>query len=116
MYQLSAHHAKRWHNSVTVEDRLLVRIRCMRKAGFATLGDFLGALFTDEYNTQASVYQTIYAFLNSRCPAGTHPVDIIEQIFSHPKAQLWHNGKSVPPTYPSLPRHTIAPSQRGLSC
>ncbi|KAF8150291.1 hypothetical protein K438DRAFT_1779079 [Mycena galopus ATCC 62051] len=56
--------------AVTTEDRLLVALRAIRKAGFPTIGSFLAALFERGYAKHASVSTLVAAFLfNSTCNA-----------------------------------------------
>ncbi|KAF8209931.1 hypothetical protein K438DRAFT_1753540 [Mycena galopus ATCC 62051] len=97
---------------VTAEDRLLVVIRAIRKAGFPTIGSFLAAMFEERHNKHESVYQSIAAFLNTtEGQIAHHPVAIINLIFHHTKSQRWTDKKVQEPSF-SLPRHALRPTLR----
>ena len=99
-----------WYLTATAEDRLLVSLRALKHAGFSTLGDFLYTLFQDAgYNMHPTVYMTISSFLNRTSKSGTHPIDIIRLIFSHPKSC---NERAAIPSFPSRPRYALPPSLR----
>ncbi|KAJ6623852.1 hypothetical protein B0H10DRAFT_2328866 [Mycena sp. CBHHK59/15] len=111
-----SHHQRRifkWPIAeVTTEDRLLVVIRAIRKAGFPTIGSFLAALFERRYSKHSSVYTSVASFL--RCAEGNaahHPVAIVDLIFHHAKSQRWEAGVAEEPSF-SLPRHALRPSLR----
>ncbi|KAF8161812.1 hypothetical protein K438DRAFT_307687 [Mycena galopus ATCC 62051] len=76
--------------AVTTEDRFLVALRAIRKAGFPTIGSFLAALFEGGYAKHASVSTSVAAFLRGaeKNPAH-HPVNIVDQNFRHFKSQDW---------------------------
>ncbi|KAJ7762180.1 hypothetical protein B0H16DRAFT_1455799 [Mycena metata] len=66
---------------VTPEDRLLVVIRAIRKAGFPTIGSFLAALFERKYNKHSSVYNSVASFLRgAEDNTAHHPVTIVDLI------------------------------------
>ncbi|KAJ7314636.1 hypothetical protein DFH08DRAFT_926962 [Mycena albidolilacea] len=95
------------------EDRILVVLRAIKKAGFPTLGAFLAALFcNNEYNKHPTVYHTIAAFLRGQ---GTlvehHPIAIIELTFHHRKTQEYVDGVPLEPNF-SLPCYALPPSSR----
>ena len=52
---------------------------------------------------------TISSFLNRTSKSGTHPIDIIRLIFSHPKSC---NERAAIPSFPSRPRYALPPSLR----
>ncbi|KAJ6549419.1 hypothetical protein DFH09DRAFT_617961 [Mycena vulgaris] len=111
-----SHHQKRvfeWPIAgVTTEDRLLVVIRAIRKAGFPTIGSFLAALFERKYNRHSSVYCSVAAFLRgAEDNSAHHPVAIVDLIFCHGKSQRWVDGIAEEPSF-SLPRHALRPSLR----
>ncbi|KAJ7183811.1 hypothetical protein C8R46DRAFT_1308852, partial [Mycena filopes] len=97
---------------VATEDRILVILRAIKKAGFPTLGAFLAALFGAEYNKYPTVYHTIAAFL--RCQENLtehHPIAIVELIFNHRKSQVYLDGAAVKPNF-VLPCYALPPSDR----
>ncbi|KAK7695975.1 hypothetical protein QCA50_000615 [Cerrena zonata] len=97
-----------WYLNASPEDRLLVVLRALKRAGFATLGDFLCTLFEDSgYNTHPTVYMSISSFLNRTSKEGTRPIDLVQRIHNHPKAQLLKDRKPSPPTFPSRPRYAL---------
>ncbi|KAJ7245527.1 hypothetical protein C8J57DRAFT_1524245 [Mycena rebaudengoi] len=97
---------------VTTEDRLLVVIRAIRKAGFPTIGSFLAAFFERKYNKNSSVSSSIASFLRGAEDDPTHhPVAIVNLIFHHVKSQRWTAGIAEEPSF-SLPRHALRPSLR----
>lgn len=100
-----------WHKTLSVEDRLLVMFRCMRKCGFATLADLLAALFADEYKTRPTVFQTISRFLHET-KIGSRPIDILEQMFTHSNSVPSEDEKSKPLVISLLPRYARGPVAR----
>ncbi|KAJ7278256.1 hypothetical protein C8J57DRAFT_1576646 [Mycena rebaudengoi] len=97
---------------VTTEDRLLVVIRAIRKAGFPTIDSFLAVLFERKYNKHSSVSSSIASFLRGAEDDPTHhPVAIVNLIFHHVKSQRWTAGITEEPSF-SLPRHALRPSLR----
>ncbi|KAH9931770.1 hypothetical protein B0H21DRAFT_836229, partial [Amylocystis lapponica] len=109
---LTSRRAAQWHTGISQEDRVLVVVRAIRRAGFTTLGEFLAALFANGYTSHQSLVQTVTAFLQGKSKAGTRPVDIIELFWTHKRSQTYLNYFAEPPTFPSLPRHARAPSLR----
>ncbi|PCH37255.1 hypothetical protein WOLCODRAFT_167402 [Wolfiporia cocos MD-104 SS10] len=101
-----------WYTKLEIEDRVLLIFRCMRSLGFDTLGDLFAACLGNSYSKHPTVYHTIAAFVRSRGAVGKQPVDIINIMYSHPKARDLDNRKPIPPTFPSLPRHALPPSHR----
>ncbi|KAJ7743636.1 hypothetical protein B0H16DRAFT_1727677 [Mycena metata] len=97
---------------VTPEDRLLVVIRAIRKAGFPTIGSFLAALFERKYNKHSSVYNSVASFLRgAEDNTAHHPVTIVDLIFHHTKSQRWTDRIAEEPSF-SLPRYALRPSLR----
>ncbi|KAJ7116291.1 hypothetical protein C8R46DRAFT_1264083 [Mycena filopes] len=97
---------------VTTEDRLLVVIRAIRKAGFPTIGSFLAALFARKYSKHSSVYASVAAFLRgAEENSGHHVVAIVDLIFHHVKSQRWTTGVAQEPSF-ALPRYALRPSLR----
>ncbi|KAJ7874114.1 hypothetical protein B0H13DRAFT_1894669 [Mycena leptocephala] len=97
---------------VTTEDRLLVVIRAIRKAGFPTIGSFLAALFERRYNKHSSVYNSVASFLRgAEDNPSHHAVAIVDLIFHHVKSQHWSAGIAEEPSF-SLPRYSLRPSLR----
>ncbi|KAJ7085341.1 hypothetical protein C8R43DRAFT_1142534 [Mycena crocata] len=88
-------------DDVTTEDRILVVIRAIRKAGFPTIGSFFAALFERLYAKHTRAGNN---------PAH-HPVAIVDLIFHHVKSQRWNAGIAEEPSF-SLPRHALRPSLR----
>ncbi|KAF8193518.1 hypothetical protein K438DRAFT_1589343 [Mycena galopus ATCC 62051] len=97
---------------VTNEDRLLVVIRAIRRAGFPTIGSFLAALFGRRYTKHTSVSTSIASFLQGKeGNSAHHPVAIVDLIFHHVKSQLWIARIAQEPSF-ALPRHALRPSLR----
>ncbi|KAJ7736001.1 hypothetical protein B0H14DRAFT_3097558 [Mycena olivaceomarginata] len=99
---------------IVIEDRILVVLRAIKKAGFPTLGAFLAVLFCDnEYNKHPTAYHTIATSLRGQ---GTlvehHPIAIIELIFHHRKSQEYVDGVPLEPNFtlphliPSIPSNS----------
>ncbi|KAF7371359.1 hypothetical protein MSAN_00772000 [Mycena sanguinolenta] len=96
------------------EDRLLVVIRAIKKAGFATLGAFLAQAFRNDvvYNKHPTVYHTLSSFLQTKERSiAHHPVAIVDLIFRHRKSQEFVNGIAIDPNF-LLPQYSLPPSSR----
>ncbi|KAJ6614664.1 hypothetical protein B0H10DRAFT_1950487 [Mycena sp. CBHHK59/15] len=99
-------------SQTTQEDRLLVVLRCMQRAGFETLGDFFAASLADGNNTHPAVYQSVSAFLQYRgIDVRTHPVSIVERIFTDHRSQKRDDADDDDLQF-NLPRYALPPSQR----
>ncbi|KAJ7479355.1 hypothetical protein B0H11DRAFT_2233788 [Mycena galericulata] len=99
---------------ITPEDRLLVILRAIKRAGFPTLGSFLFQVFQNDfvYNKHPTVYHTIAAFLQAKeHSVANHPIAIIDLIFRHRKSQEYVDGVPVEPNF-VLPRYALPPSSR----
>ncbi|KAK7046097.1 hypothetical protein VNI00_007098 [Paramarasmius palmivorus] len=77
-----------WCNSV--DDRLLVAINCLRRAGFITIANFLATLLADEtYAKYQSVSISIANFVRGvGIDTREHPVSLLELLYYHRKARL----------------------------
>ncbi|KAJ7773882.1 hypothetical protein B0H16DRAFT_1763396 [Mycena metata] len=96
------------------EDRLLVVLRAIKKAGFPTLGSFLAQAFRNDikYNKHPTVYLSISSFLQAQeNSAANHPVAIVDLIFRHRKSQDFIDGVPVEPDF-TVPRYALPPSVR----
>ncbi|KAK6991563.1 hypothetical protein R3P38DRAFT_3227789 [Favolaschia claudopus] len=102
-----------WPPGVTIEteDRLLVALRAIKKAGFHTLGAFLAHAFDNAsvYNKHPTVYHTIASFLQAKNHAvDHHPAAIVDLIFHHKKLQDIVAGVRMEPNF-TLPRYALNP-------
>ncbi|KAJ6626145.1 hypothetical protein B0H10DRAFT_2211336 [Mycena sp. CBHHK59/15] len=97
---------------VVTEDRILVVLGAIKKAGFPTLGSFLSGLFSNKYNKHPTVYHSIAAFLQAKEHLSEHhPIAIIELIFRHRKSQEYIDGVPLEPNF-IIPRYALPPSMR----
>ncbi|KAK6995701.1 hypothetical protein R3P38DRAFT_2800870 [Favolaschia claudopus] len=97
---------------VSVEDRVLVVLRAIKRAGFSTLGEFLAELFRNDFNKHPTVYHTIASFLRAKEKRlQNHPIAIIKLIFEHRKSQDYIDGVPVEPNF-EVPRYALPPSVR----
>ncbi|KAJ7195396.1 hypothetical protein C8J57DRAFT_1738619 [Mycena rebaudengoi] len=100
---------------ILTEDRLLVVLRAIKRAGFPTIGSFLSAIFAGEYNVHPTVYTTIASFLQAKeRSVANHPVAIVDLIFRHRKSQEYVNGVARKPNF-IIPRYALPPSIRRTS-
>ncbi|KAI0742433.1 hypothetical protein C8Q80DRAFT_907004 [Daedaleopsis nitida] len=99
------------------QQRLLIVLRCMKNCGFDHVGAFLVTLFTPAKHGDASpaVTQIVSAFLQKRTHPGSQPIDVLELMYSHPKAEAYDTrGQPIPVSFPSLPRHSRPRQERPL--
>jgi hypothetical protein len=107
----------RWPIDVTVKDQLLVVLRCMKNAGFGTIGKLLAAMFSKELRDSKStkhliVSHSIAAFLHCQSiDPQTFPVAIVDAIYRHPSSQTF-NRRIPPPPHFNLPQYARPPSER----
>ncbi|KAJ6481317.1 hypothetical protein C8R47DRAFT_1186616 [Mycena vitilis] len=106
----------RWPQGVEIgpEDRILIVMRAIKKAGFPTLGAFFAELFRNNvsYNKHPTVYHTIASFLQAKeHSAANHPVAIVDLIFRHRKSQEFVDAVPLEPNF-VLPRYALPPSTR----
>ncbi|GBE87760.1 hypothetical protein SCP_1104370 [Sparassis crispa] len=101
-----------WYNSLPVKERILLALRCLKRLGFSSIGEFFVQLFTPGHNTHQEVYQTIAAFLRKRSRPGTHPIDILRLIYNHKKSEVFEDGSAIPASFDSLPPYARSPSAR----
>jgi hypothetical protein len=110
----------RWPIDVTVEDQLLIVLRCMKNAGFGTIGELLAAMFSKELcdlksTKHLTVSHTITAFLCCQSiDPQTFPVAIVDAIYHHPISQTFNRCIPSPPQF-NLPQYARPPSERLLS-
>jgi hypothetical protein len=105
-----------WPKGIEIgpEDRLLVVLRAIKKAGFSTLGSFFAQAFRNDikYNKHPTVYLTIASFLQAKeHSAANHPIAIVDLIFQHRKSQDFNDGVALEPNF-ILPRYALPPSIR----
>lgn len=103
-----------WPFEVTAEQQLLLMIRCMRQAGFDSLGDFGLALLSKEtqFHTNSPVALSLSAFVRCKSQdSRTHPVALVDLLFNHRFAQEYVDHVPIEPAF-TLPRYALPPSQR----
>ncbi|KAF8221552.1 hypothetical protein L208DRAFT_1382213 [Tricholoma matsutake] len=109
----------RWPIDVTVEDRLLVVLRCMKNAGFDTIGELLAAMFSKELRGSEStrhltVSHSVAAFLCCQSiDPHRFPVAIVDAMYHHPSSQTFVNCIPSPPQF-NVPQYARPPSERLL--
>ncbi|KAK7013409.1 hypothetical protein R3P38DRAFT_3206690 [Favolaschia claudopus] len=96
---------------VSVEDRVLVVLRAIKRAGFSTLGEFLAESFGNDFNKHPTVYHTIASLRAKEKRLQNHPISIIKLIFEHRKSQDYIGGVPVEPNF-EVPRYALPPSTR----
>ncbi|EIN09490.1 hypothetical protein PUNSTDRAFT_133283 [Punctularia strigosozonata HHB-11173 SS5] len=115
---INGRQARNWHQLVSVEDRLLVVLRAIDRAGFRSIGALLNALFAEHHSKHQAVFQGVASFLRCRehiPDPQLRPAAIVKAIFDHPKSQVYDNGKAQPPSWSFLPTYAKPPSQRSLT-
>jgi hypothetical protein len=109
----------RWPIDVTVEDRLLVVLRCMKNSGFDTIGEMLSVMFSKDQRDSTStrhltVSHSISAFLRGQSiNPHTSPLAIVDAIYCHPSSQTFVDHIPSPVQF-NLPQYARPPSERLL--
>ncbi|EIN10569.1 hypothetical protein PUNSTDRAFT_64567 [Punctularia strigosozonata HHB-11173 SS5] len=110
---MSLRHAHLWYRHVQVEDRILVVLRAMQRAGFNSIGAFLKVYFEDEPRVHQTVIQSVGAFLQQQNrDISERPINIIRMIYDHRQSQIHVNNRPQPMDMFFLPKYAVPPSRQ----